>query len=56
MKVLFTIGSLAGGGAERVVSRLASCMAGRGDSVEIALIAQNVVDYPSGHYEDHSFR
>ncbi len=46
MKLLFTIGSLAGGGAERVISRLASCMAGRGDSVEIALISKNSVDYP----------
>lgn len=55
MKVLFTIGSLAGGGAERVVSRLASCMAGRGDSVEIALIAQNVVDYPLDEKVDVRF-
>lgn len=46
MKVLFTIGSLAGGGAERVISRLASCMARRGDTVEVALIAKNTVDYP----------
>lgn len=55
MKLLFTIGSLAGGGAERVVSRLASCMAGRGDSVEIALIAQNVVDYPLNEKVDVRF-
>lgn len=46
MKVLFTIGSLSGGGAERVVSRLASCMARKGHNVEIALIAQNDIDYP----------
>lgn len=46
MKLLFTIGSLAGGGAERVVSRLASCMAGRGHKVEIALISKNAADYP----------
>ena len=46
MKVLFTIGSLAGGGAERVVSRLASCMARRGETVEVALIARDAVDYP----------
>lgn len=55
MKLLFTIGSLAGGGAERVVSRLASCMAGRGDNVEIALIAQNVVDYPLNEKVDVRF-
>ncbi len=46
MKLLFTIGSLSGGGAERVVSRLASCMAREGNVVEIALISQNLVDYP----------
>lgn len=46
MKILFTIGSLTGGGAERVVSRLASCMAARGNSVEIVLIARDAVDYP----------
>lgn len=46
MKLLFTVGSLTGGGAERVVSRLASCMARRGDIVEIALISKNAVDYP----------
>ncbi len=45
MKLLFTIGSLAGGGAERVVSRLASSMARRGHTVEVALISKNVVDY-----------
>ena len=46
MKILFTIGSLSGGGAERVVSRLASCMACRGDDVEIVLISKDTVDYP----------
>lgn len=52
MKVLFTIGSLAGGGAERVISRLASCMARRGDTVEVALIARNKVDYPLDEHVD----
>lgn len=46
MKVLFTIGSLSGGGAERVVSRLANCMAQKGHTVEIAMISNNKVDYP----------
>lgn len=46
MKILFTIGSLAGGGAERVVSRLASAMSRRGHRVEVALISKNEVDYP----------
>lgn len=55
MKLLFTIGSLAGGGAERVVSRLASCMAKRGNSVEIVLIAQNAVDYPLNENVDVRF-
>lgn len=45
MKILFTIGSLSGGGAERVVSRLANCMARRGECVEIALISKNIIDY-----------
>ncbi len=46
MKLLFTIGSLAGGGAERVVSRLASSMSHKGHTVEVALISKNLVDYP----------
>lgn len=55
MKILFTVGSLAGGGAERVVSRIASCMARRGNSVEIFLIAKDDVDYPLNKEVDVKF-
>ena len=45
MKIAFVIGSLAGGGAERVVARLASQFAKQGHYVTIYLIARNLIEY-----------
>lgn len=46
MRIAFVVGSLSGGGAERVVSVLASEMADKGNVVKIILIASNKVSYP----------
>lgn len=45
MKIVFFIGSLAGGGAERVISILANHYCERGWDVEIALLLKNEVGY-----------
>ena len=45
MKIAFIVGSLAGGGAERVVSILASRMAQQGHDVSVLLIASNNQTY-----------
>lgn len=45
MRIVFIVGSLAGGGAERVVSELAAQMSNQGDNVSIILVAQNKVTY-----------
>lgn len=45
MKIVFIVGSLSGGGAERVVSELATQMSNQGDDVSIILVAQNKVTY-----------
>lgn len=45
MRILFTVGSLSGGGAERVVSRLASSIAELGHEVSIVLTASNIINY-----------
>lgn len=45
MKIVFSIGSLSGGGAERVVARIASRMAELGHQVTILLIASQEVGY-----------
>ncbi|NLI55334.1 MAG: glycosyltransferase family 4 protein [Clostridiales bacterium] len=46
LKVSFFIGSLYGGGAERVVSILANHFCKRGWDVEVALMLENKVEYP----------
>ena len=46
MRILFTIGSLAGGGAERVVARLANEMTREGHEVYIKMIANSQIEYP----------
>lgn len=46
MKIAYTVGSLSGGGAERVVSRLANEMHKMGHEVAIFLIADSTVSYP----------
>lgn len=46
MRIAFVVGSLAGGGAERVVSVLASKMAAEGNIVKVILIAANKTTYP----------
>lgn len=45
MKIVFIVGSLSGGGAERVVSELATQMNNQGDDVSVILVAQNKVTY-----------
>lgn len=45
MKVLFIIGSLAGGGAERVVSELANSMAEKNDEISILTVASPKIEY-----------
>lgn len=45
MKIAFTIGTLSGGGAERVVARLANQLNRNGHKVSIFLIANNKVEY-----------
>lgn len=45
MKIVFIIGSLAGGGAERVVSELASCMVRQNNDVYIITVASSKIDY-----------
>ena len=45
MKIAFIIGSLTGGGAERVVSELANSFAENGDSVSVILIANYQISY-----------
>lgn len=45
MKIVFFIGSLGGGGAERVISILANHYAARGWDVEIALLLKNEIRY-----------
>lgn len=45
MKILFIIGSLAGGGAERVVSELANHMAEENEKISILTIASSKIGY-----------
>lgn len=45
MKIAFVIGSLAGGGAERVVARLASQFSETGHNVTIYMIANDLIKY-----------
>ena len=45
MKIVFFIGSLAGGGAERVISILANHYASKDWQVEIVLLLKNEVGY-----------
>ena len=45
MKIVFFIGSLGGGGAERVISILANHYCNRGWDVEVALLLKNEVTY-----------
>ena len=45
MRIIFTVGSLSGGGAERVVARLSSEFADMGHEVFVCLIASNKVSY-----------
>jgi len=45
MRILFTSSSLAGGGAERVVARLASYIAGMGHEVSVLMLAENKITY-----------
>ncbi len=45
MKILFTVASMAGGGAERVISILANHFASRGNQVTIIMTAGDKVDY-----------
>lgn len=46
MKIFFTIGSLSGGGAERVVSVLANNFSRKGHEVTIVTLSKNVYTYP----------
>ncbi len=46
MRIAYTVGSLSGGGAERVVSRLANEMHKMGHQVGIFLIANSTISYP----------
>ncbi len=46
MKIVFFIGSMSGGGAERVISILANHYSSKGWDVEIALLLKNEVGYP----------
>ena len=45
MNIAFVIGSLSGGGAERVVARLASQFSKNGHSVTVYMIAKNLIEY-----------
>ncbi len=45
MKIVFVVGSLSGGGAERVVANLATAMANGGDDVSVILIASTKITY-----------
>ena len=45
MRIMFVVGSLSGGGAERVVSVLASKMAAESNDIYCALIASNTCDF-----------
>ena len=45
MKIVFIVGSLSGGGAERVVAELASQMCKQGDCVKIIMVANTMVSY-----------
>ena len=45
MRIVFTTRSLAGGGAERVVARLASYMAGMGHEVSVIMLTENKITY-----------
>lgn len=45
MKILFVIGSLAGGGAERVVSEISGAMAEQNDEISILTIASSKIGY-----------
>lgn len=45
MNIVFTVGSLSGGGAERVVARLASQLVDWGHNVSVLLIASNEIGY-----------
>lgn len=45
MNIMFAIGSLSGGGAERVVARLATEFSRRGHCVTICMIAKNLIEY-----------
>jgi len=47
MKISFFIGSMAGGGAERVISILANYYSEKGWDVDIALLLKNEVGYNS---------
>lgn len=46
MKIIFAIGSLTGGGAERVVTRLANQMCQMGHQIHILMIANGNIKYP----------
>ena len=46
MKIAFTVGSLSGGGAERVIARLATRLCEKGHEVSVFLIANARIDYP----------
>ena len=45
MKVLFTVASMAGGGAERVISILANHLAEEGHQAAVIMTAGDTVDY-----------
>ena len=45
MKVLFTVASMAGGGAERVISVLANRLAEEGHQAAVIMTAGDTVDY-----------
>ncbi len=46
MKIVFTIGTLSGGGAERVIARLSSRFSELGHDVHVLLVANGNVTYP----------
>lgn len=45
MKILFTVASMAGGGAERVISILANQLAKEGNQISVIMTAGNQIDY-----------